>query len=914
MSSIPVRSLRLLPKSKSELDRISGNRGEIFYDNTSKSLRVFDGNMLGGTLLNASVSVTDTPPENPTQGSLWFNSATGGIYLYYQDGSSNQWIAPIVPAGLLGSGGSGSGTVLDGVAGKLAYYPSSGTTLNDLTDVSWGSNILSITGSINVSGQKNYVRFHWDTLADLNSEVSPVTWHGMLAHVHETGRVYVAHAAAWVPLANLSDVSGAGLTAFGTITVAGQSNVVAEQSNDTLTLVAGSNVTITTNATNDTITISASGGGGGGGPAFGTISVAGQSDIVAESENDVLTISAGTGISVSTVPGTDTLTITNTGITNSFITIVTPTATLIAENSTSTLTLAAGTGISITGTALTDTVTISSGFNQSLNSTDNVIFNTVTASTLQSTGIGTPTYTSGSDFIFNTGGGAGALVLNGDIEVSGSATLGNVGIANGIASLGADGKLAASQIPTSLTGAVVFKGTWNATTNTPTLADGSGTTGWQYAVSVGGTRNLGSGSVVFVAGDSVIYNGTIWQRIPASTVAEAGTLTGATLASNILSSSLTSIGTLLNLSVTNTITGSVSGNAGTVTNGVYTSGTYGDPSWLTLSKSKVGLSNVDNTTDAGKPVSTATQTALDLKAPKADPTFTGTVTLGAVGNVSITGGTTGYVLSTNGSGTLSWVAQSGGSGSSITTYPATTSLDVTANGVISYLFNNMYSGNNPTVYAISGTTIAFNLNVSGHPFLIRTSGGVNYDVGLVHVAVDGTVSTGSSAQGKVSGTLYWQITPGTTGNYRYQCSLHAGMVGVIAIQSLTSPIFTGLLTSQQSTEIYAAKTSATGTVVHDFSTGAIWSHASISANFTANFTNVPTTVNRTIVVTLLLLQGAAAYIPNAVQIDGVAQTLNWQGGSAPTGGVNKKEIVSFTLIRSEAGPAWTVLGSLTSYG
>jgi hypothetical protein len=45
-----------------------------------------------------------------------------------------------------------------------------------------------------------------------------------------------------------------------------------------------------------------------------------------------------------------------------------------------------------------------------------------------------------------------------------------------------------------------------------------------------------------------------------------------------------------------------------------------------LNKSSVGLSNVDNTTDANKPVSTATQTALDLKAPKADPTFTGTVT------------------------------------------------------------------------------------------------------------------------------------------------------------------------------------------------------------------------------------------------------------------------------------------------
>ena len=43
-----------------------------------------------------------------------------------------------------------------------------------------------------------------------------------------------------------------------------------------------------------------------------------------------------------------------------------------------------------------------------------------------------------------------------------------------------------------------------------------------------------------------------------------------------------------------------------------------------ITKSMVGLGNVDNTTDANKPVSTATQTALDLKSPLASPTFTGT--------------------------------------------------------------------------------------------------------------------------------------------------------------------------------------------------------------------------------------------------------------------------------------------------
>lgn len=50
---------------------------------------------------------------------------------------------------------------------------------------------------------------------------------------------------------------------FGTISVSGQSDVVADTTSDTLTLVAGSNITITTNAGSDSITIAASGGGSG---------------------------------------------------------------------------------------------------------------------------------------------------------------------------------------------------------------------------------------------------------------------------------------------------------------------------------------------------------------------------------------------------------------------------------------------------------------------------------------------------------------------------------------------------------------------------------------------------------------------------------------------------------------------------
>ena len=69
-------------------------------------------------------------------------------------------------------------------------------------------------------------------------------------------------------------------------------------------------------------------------------------------------------------------------------------------------------------------------------------------------------------------------------------------------------------------------------------------------------------------------NGVNFDGTAAITVtADAGTLSGSTLASGVTASSLTSVGTLGSLTVTNAITGSVTGNAGTVTNGVYTTDT-----------------------------------------------------------------------------------------------------------------------------------------------------------------------------------------------------------------------------------------------------------------------------------------------------------------------------------------------------
>jgi hypothetical protein len=117
--------------------------------------------------------------------------------------------------------------------------------------------------------------------------------------------------------------------------------------------------------------------------------------------------------------------------------------------------------------------------------------------------------------------------------------------------------------------------------------------------------------------------------------------------------------------------------------------------------------------------------------------------------------------------------------------PAVTRLDVTNNGASAYRFDQYGAAvNNPSLYVRAGETIAFNLNNAGHPFAIRvSSGGSNYDTGLTHVATDGTVSTGSSAQGKVSGSLYWKVPYELGGNtYVYQCTVHSGMVGNIVLE------------------------------------------------------------------------------------------------------------------------------------
>jgi hypothetical protein len=117
---------------------------------------------------------------------------------------------------------------------------------------------------------------------------------------------------------------------------------------------------------------------------------------------------------------------------------------------------------------------------------------------------------------------------------------------------------------------------------------------------------------------------------------------------------------------------------------------------------------------------------------------------------------------------------------------AIATLRVDNTGTTAYTFPNHYTGNNPTIFALAGTTIAFDLtDIPSLPFEIQNSAGQAYNIGLVHVAPNGTVSTGADAQGKSSGTLYWRINESVSGTFRYQCQTQAPMVGAITVKRLS---------------------------------------------------------------------------------------------------------------------------------
>ena len=112
-------------------------------------------------------------------------------------------------------------------------------------------------------------------------------------------------------------------------------------------------------------------------------------------------------------------------------------------------------------------------------------------------------------------------------------------------------------------------------------------------------------------------------------------------------------------------------------------------------------------------------------------------------------------------------------------------------------------------------------------------------------------------------------------------------------------------------EAFGTLTGSTGVVAHDCDNGHVFYHTGAAGDITANFTNLGLTAEYTTNLTVIINQGATPYEVTAVQIGGAAQTINWQGGSAPTGNANGIDSFSFTILND--GGSYVVLGQMVDF-
>jgi len=201
--------------------------------------------------------------------------------------------------------------------------------------------------------------------------------------------------------------------------------------------------------------------------------------------------------------------------------------------------------------------------------------------------------------------------------------------------------------------------------------------------------------------------------------------------------------------------------------------------------------------------------------------------------------------------------------------------------------------------------------------LTRLTDGTSYIIAGSGISVS-SASNGAitiAATGGVS-DIYWQSDVNniiyTTGSVEITGSVTASN-GLLVNGNLN---VNGDLTSKASSffgvkEKFNTKSGATGTVVHDCSTGHIFYHSGSTANWTSNFTNLSMSNGYATALTLVVTQSAIAYIPSAVQIEGVAQTLNWQGNTIPTGTASRRDVISFSILNVSS--SYVVLGQFVSF-
>jgi hypothetical protein len=201
-------------------------------------------------------------------------------------------------------------------------------------------------------------------------------------------------------------------------------------------------------------------------------------------------------------------------------------ATYDANGNFITLVGAGGQPISSGGSATDSYVTLSA----SLDLPNERVLTAGTNITLTDTGPGgTVTIASTAGGVSNvatgTGLTGGPITSTGTIALANTAvTAGQYGTSIGIPQITIDAQGRITAASTIATTSNSYQGTWNASTNSPTLTSSVGTLGYYYVVSTAGSTTL-NGISTWAIGDWAVYNGSAWQKVAASGSSAFSTLT-----------------------------------------------------------------------------------------------------------------------------------------------------------------------------------------------------------------------------------------------------------------------------------------------------------------------------------------------------------------------------------------------------
>jgi hypothetical protein len=260
-----------------------GSNQQIIFNNggqlgTSGSL-TWDGSSLKATLLESTQSSGDEGGQLTLANAATNSTLNGPIAIdiyqnrlrIFETGGSNRGaFIPLdaastgVGSNLLAGGGGGSVSSVNGQTGAVVLTTANVAESGNLYFTNARARAAITTAAANAKGL-SYVESTGEfSLADSGATSGIYGTASLIPQitVDRYGRI--------TAVSNVAAAGGgASSNSFSTIVVAGGSNVVATSPTDTLTLVAGGNVTITTDAVTDTITISAiAGGGGAGGNPF----------------------------------------------------------------------------------------------------------------------------------------------------------------------------------------------------------------------------------------------------------------------------------------------------------------------------------------------------------------------------------------------------------------------------------------------------------------------------------------------------------------------------------------------------------------------------------------------------------------------------------------------------------------------